>query len=483
LITLVDRAGETVTKRELFSCVWPHLNVEESSLRVHISGLRKALSDGKDGVHYITNVPGRGYCFVAPVSCRNATPEPSPATATKRATPVQALPGRIKGLVGREGVVQALASELSAHRFLTIIGPPGVGKTVVAIAVADEWTARCTGEVCYVDLANDDRVGTVCDAIAERLGMKPAGTHNVAGLVSFLHDRSPLVVLDNCEACVDQVAALTEEWLARSSRVTLLVSSREALRARGERVRQLLALDFPPSAESAETLIENYPAVQLFLERVSMDGVFLDPSGNDSRAIARICRVLDGLPLAIEHAASCVRLYGLVETAQLAEGRNVLDLKGRRTAPSRHQTLRAMLDYSYGLLSEIEQTVFRRLAVLEEEFTVDAALAITSELASDAIRGCHAIGNLVSKSLLTRTTDLDGRSGYRFLRITHAYALDKLLQSGEAEAMYRRCASYVSKQAHGPDGTRAEAPLLLGSFPELPRIEARELSDGPLSPN
>jgi predicted ATPase/DNA-binding winged helix-turn-helix (wHTH) protein len=482
LIALVERAGQTVTKKELFSCVWPHVNVEESSLRVHIAGLRKALCDGKDGARYITNVPGRGYCFVAPVACRNATPgDPSPMAATKRSAPVQTLPGRIKGLVGRDRVIQTLVAELSVHRFLTIIGPPGVGKTVVALSVADEWAARCSGRVCYVDLANDDGIDTVYDAIAERLGIDSTGVDGVAGLISFLDDEASLIVLDNCESLLDQVAALAEELMARLSQVTVLVSSREALRAHGERVRQLPALDCPRAADAADEGIEDYAAARLFLERVSMDGVYLDTAGPDSRAVARICRALDGMPLAIEHAASCVRLYGLIETVHLVESGHVIDLRGRRTAPPRHRNLRAMLDHSHELLDETERAVFRRLAVFEGEFTVNAALAVISELAADAIRDCHAIGSLVAKSLLIRITHANGRSGYRFPSITRAYASGKLQHSGEAEIMYRQHASYVSKHDPGPDHTNAmaSAPFLLAPLPELSRRETGELPECP----
>jgi predicted ATPase/DNA-binding winged helix-turn-helix (wHTH) protein len=477
LITLVERAGQTVTKKELFSCVWPHVNVEESSLRVHIAGLRKALCDGKDGARYITNVPGRGYCFVAPVARGNVTPRcSSTMMAAKRSASVQALPGRVKGLVGRDGIVPMLVAELSTHRFLTIIGPAGVGKTVVAISVANEWATARAEKVCYVDLANHARTCSVCDAIAERLGMEPAGAASAAGLAAFLHNKPTLVVLDNCEAFVDQAAALSEELLARSSEFTLLVSSREALRARGERVWQLPALECPPSIDGS-AVIEDYAAVRLFLERVSMDGACLDAAGPDSHAIARICRALDGIPLAIEHAASCVRLYGLAETVQLVEGAHVMDLEGRRTAPSRHRNLRAMLDHGHDLLDETDRAVFRRLAVFEGEFSVQAALAVMSELASDAIRDCHAIGNLVAKSFLVRITYANGRSGYRFPAITRAYASGKLLQSDEAEAMYRRHASYVSEHPPGPEDTPATAPLLFAPPTELPWRNARALSE------
>ena len=470
LIVLVERAGQTVTKKELFSFVWPHVNVEESSLRVHISGLRKALRDGKDGARYITNVPGRGYCFVAPVACRNVTPGcSSTMAATKRSAPVQALPGRLGRLTGRDGVAKTLVTSLSTHGFLTIIGPPGVGKTVVAIAVSEEWATTGAGKVCHVDLANLDRGRAVCDAIAERLGMDPAGASTVAGLSSFLQGKPTLIVLDNCDAVVDQVALLAEELLARSSQVALLVSSREALRARGECVWQLPPLECPPWPDSGNAPLEDYAAARLFLERVSMDGVHLDTNGPDARATARICKALDGIPLALEHAAICVRLYGLAETVQLVESAHVMDLKGRRTAPPRHRSLRTMLDQSHDLLDGAERAVFRRLAVFEGEFTVNAALAVMSELASDAMRDCHAIGSLVAKSLLIRKTHSNGRSGYCYPGITRAYASHKLQQSDEAEAMYRRYASYMS--------THAVEPLSVTPFAELPWREPRGLPE------
>lgn len=480
LIALVERAGQTVTKKELFSSVWPHVNVEESSLRVHIAGLRKALCDGKDGARYITNVPGRGYCFVAPVACRNTTLScSSPMAATKRSAPVQTLSGRISGLVGRDEMVQALVVELFAHRFLTIIGPAGVGKTVVSKAIAQEWASRYTGEVCYVDMAVDSGGGTACDAIAMRLGMDRACGSDVAKLVSFLQDKATLIILDNCEAFVDVVAHIAEALMGQLSQVNLMVSSREALGARDELVRQLPTLDCPPLANGTFKTIDQYTAVRLFLERVSMDGVCLDANGSDSEAITRICQALDGIPLALEHAANCVRLYGLVETAQLVESGHIIDWKGRRTASSHHRNLRAMLDHSHELLDESERAVFRRLAVFEGEFTVNAALAVMSELASDAIRDCRVIGNLVAKSLLARVTHASGRSGYRFLGITHCYASGKLLQSGEAEAMYRRHAAYISKHAPGPEETNAgvAVPPLFASLPELPWCETGELPE------
>jgi predicted ATPase/DNA-binding winged helix-turn-helix (wHTH) protein len=420
LLALVERAGEIVMKSELIARVWPNTIVEEGTLRVHVNALRNALGCGKSGVRYVENVTGRGYLFIAPV--------------TRREEPRARQPGLtipLTRMIGREPILSALTARLaqahSSHRrFLTVVGPGGSGKSTVAANLADSLRASYPDGARLIDLAAAPNASPLA-AVAASLGCGAGVRDEVTPLINLLRKKQMLLVLDNCEHVVDGAAALAETLLACAPGLHILATSREPLRTRSERLLQLPPLGLPAAAAplTATRALES-PAVQLFVERAMDSQDDFELTDATAPAVVDICRKVDGLPLAIELAAALVGLFGIREVASRIDDPLGLLTKGCRTAPPRHQTLRATLDWSYTSLSESERVALRRLAIFDRSFDLNSAVM---EIASHTIMPADVadiIANLTAKSLLVRDESA-GRDLYRLLTTTRAYALEKLM--------------------------------------------------------
>jgi predicted ATPase/DNA-binding winged helix-turn-helix (wHTH) protein len=437
LITLVERAGETIPKEQLIARAWPDTIVDEGALRVHVSALRKALGDGRAGRRYVANNPGRGYSFVAPVTREWAEPAPAPPdrapTANNPSVP-------LTRIVGRDEIIAALTTQLGRRRFLTIVGPGGIGKTTVAVAVADVVRASYKDGARFVGLASLADPDLVPSALGAALGIPPSGADPLRGLAAWLRDKHALIVLDSCEHVIGAAAALAEAVLKAAPCVSILTTSREPLRAEGESLHRLAALELPSdSVDLAAGDALRYSAVQLFNERAmaAVDGFALAEA--DLPAVLEICRRLDGIPLALELAAARVGVFSVRDLAAHLDDRFRLLTAGRRTALPRHQTLGAALDWSYQLLPEEERAVLRRLSVFAGDFPLEAAVAVATDPGSSGI--VDRIANLVGKSLVAA----DPRSEvaqYRLLDTTRLYAFEKLKSSGELQQVARRHAEY-----------------------------------------
>ena len=444
LIALVERAGEVVTHRELISTVWPDVTVEKSNLRFQMATLRKALGDGRDGARYVSNVAGRGYCFVAPIT-RSTAAGTVPVTEVTTTERVQKLPPRLTRMVGRDDTVRALAEQLQMWRFVSIVGPGGVGKTTVAISVAHTLVDGFHDAVFFIDLAALTDPQLVPTAVASALGFMLQTQDPLVGLLAFIGDNKILLVLDSCEHVIGVAAALAERVVSGAPQAHILATSREALRAEGEHVHLLYSLDCPPE-DASLTAMEalRYPAAQLFMERAAASGYGAALSDSDAPIVARSCRRLDGVALAIELAASRVGSHGVRGTAELLDNHFSLFWHGRRTALPRHETLNAMLDWSYSLLSEREKVVLCRLSVFVGDFTLAAAGSVASETEVDDADVIDAVVSLVAKSLIS-TTVINESTYYRMLDTTRAHAATKLAERGEADRIARRHAIFYSR--------------------------------------
>lgn len=444
LIALVARANEVVSKRDLLAQVWPDTTVDEGSLRFHVAGLRKVLGDGEKGARYITTVPGRGYCFVAPV-LRLGGHDDGPHVAAGASHPQPNLPGCLVRMVGRSDDAVAVAAQLAASRFVTVVGAGGVGKTTLAVAVGHDLAEAFAGAVVFVDLGALGDPTLTAATIASLLGLSVQSGDAAPALVAYLRDKRVLLILDTCEHLVEAAAALTARIFAAAPQVHILATSREALRAEGEHVFGLEPLacppdDPPPTAASVQT----FPAAQLFLERAAAGGARLDLGDADAAAVAGICRKLGGVALAIELAAGRVAAYGLQQTGALIDQHLTLLWPGQRTAPPRQRTLQATLDWSYGLLSALERTVLRRLAVFVGHFTIEAALEVVADTTIGRGPVFVAIDSLVAKSIVA-VRPVGAMVCYRLLDTTRAYALQTCPDGAGLADLTRRHAAYYRR--------------------------------------
>ena len=437
LIVLVEQATKVVGRRTLIERVWPNRGAEQVSLRVHISALRKALDQSDPGRRYIANVPGRGYSFVVPVTSR-----PRQMSGELKLSSRPRTPARLMRMLGRKDAAAAIQMKLTQQKFVTIVGPGGIGKTTVAVAVAHEMSPIFDGHVHFVDLSALAGATLVAPAVATSLGVSVQANNVMPALIDRLQGRPTLIILDCCERLVDGASAVAEELIRRVPTLRLLATSREAMRVEGEHVYELGGLECPveDGGLSARDALQ-YPAVQLLVDRVRAVRGDFELADADAPTAAKICRRLDGIPLAIELAACRVDIFGLGGTASLLDERLNLSWVGRRTAPSRHQTLNAALEWSYDLLGEAEKRVLSRLSVFAGGFTFEAAVAVVADETVDEANVSDCVWELRSKSMIAA----QGQQGrLRLLDTTRAFALQRLAESDEQNIFHRRHALYFT---------------------------------------
>ena len=471
LVTLVRHAGEVVSKADLIARVWPDTFVEESNLRVHVAGLRRALNDDQRGSRYIVNVPGRGYAFVAPIQMQDAPGASSePASSPERPS---SLPSVLTRVVGRADVVGALSAQLSQRRFITLVGPGGIGKTTVAVTVAQELSPSYRDGVSFVDLASISGPQLVPNALAAVLRLAVPSEDALPAVIAFLKHKHMLLVLDSCEHVVEAAANAAEEVASGAPGVHILATSREPLRAAGERVHRLPPLENPSTSEglTADQAM-TFPGIQLFVERAAASLGDFDLSDPDAPIAADICRRLDGIALAIELAAGRVAALGLRGLSARLDDRFRVLTGGRRTALPRHQTLAATLDWSYDLLPELGRKLLRRLTVFAGGFTLDAAVALFED--PDKSDALNELADLVSKSLVV--ADLNaGIVRYRLLDTTRLYGFEKLKQANEFRQARRAHAQYFRDyfgSAEADAETLAQSEWLVTYGQELDNVRA-----------
>jgi predicted ATPase/DNA-binding winged helix-turn-helix (wHTH) protein len=438
LIVLVQAAGEMVSHDELMARVWQRVVVDEVSVRVHVASLRRVLRDDGETRRYIVNVPGRGYSFVGEaraLTLSGAVKSPSRIEPRQRQ-----LPPLLVQVIGRDAMLGQVLAAVKEQRLVTIAGAGGIGKTTIALAAANNLAAQYRDGARFVDLAPLTDPRHVATQVALALTEAPSAIDEVE-LEDLLADRHLLIVLDNCEHVVQAAAAVAERILLAAPEVRLIATSREPVRAAGEVVLRLspLALPLEAASLSAQQALA-FPAIQLFVQRTASSNAAFELLDADLPIVIDICRRLDGIPLAIEMAAGRVAQLGLRVLLTRLNDRFAVLAKGRRTALPRQQTLRATTDWSYGLLTEDQQAVLRRLSVFAGTFTFDSAVAVCED--DLLVDFCDAIDELVLKSLISVDTG-DDIARYRLLESTRAYALEKLKNAGEQQAAFRSHAKHV----------------------------------------
>lgn len=344
------------------------------------------------------------------------------------------LPLQLTSFIGRQREMQEARKLLASARLLTLIGPGGTGKTRLSLQVAAEQLPEFKDGVWLIELAPLADHAFIVSTIASVLGL-----HEVPGipllniLIDYLRAKSLLLILDNCEHLIEASAQIADQLLRACSQLKIIASSREALGVDGETIYRVPSLSLPEHPSDA---IMGFEATRLFIERATKAEPRFHLTDHNASSIAQICIRLDGIPLAIELAAARVKLFTPEQIAERIDDRFRLLTGGSRTALPRQQTLRALIDWSYQSLNESEQRALRRLAVFSGGWTFEAAESVIGE--SDALEG---LLGLVNKSLVN-VEEQDGKSRYRFLETIRQYAMEKLLESGEAVNVRDRHSDY-----------------------------------------
>jgi predicted ATPase/class 3 adenylate cyclase len=354
------------------------------------------------------------------------------------------LPQQVTSFVGRARDVDELASLLRKNRLVTVVGTGGLGKTRLSLQVAAGMLDDFPDGIWFVELAPLADPRLVAQAVATVLGVKEESGRSMSeSLVRHCADRKLLLILDNCEHLLAACADLASQLLQGAPELRILASSRERLNVRGETTYSLAPLSVPDVATRAslETLVQS-DAVRLFIERAAAAQPSFRVTEQNAGRVVEICSRLDGIPLAIELAAARTRAVSIDVIAARLDDRFRLLTGGDRAALPRQQTLRALIDWSYELLSNAERTVFRRLAVFAGGFTLDSAEAVTPNDAVDRGDVLDLLAHLVEKSLVM----LDPNSErYGMLETVREYAVDRLGSAAEArEARNRHLRYYVA---------------------------------------
>jgi predicted ATPase/DNA-binding winged helix-turn-helix (wHTH) protein len=426
LTVLVEAAGDLVTREKLIAAAWPTTFVDDSNLKVNVANLRRALETVDPGQDYIATVPGRGYRFIASVQ--------------RIPTGVSGLPPKIP-LIGRADDLAAVQELLSKNPVVTIAGPGGIGKTVLATAAAHTMAAHFSGGVIFADLAKISEPLFIAAALALALELRTVGEDPLAEVIHSLDGQRKLLVIDNCEHLLPSVASVIDRLSVRLEDVRILATSREPLRIRDEHVYRLNPLNSDPRSSPTSSEAWAYPAVELFVTR-AFERTGYQLSDTDAPHVAEICRRLDGIPLAIELAATRIGALTPARLLEMLDDRfKILAYGSGCKAPLRQQTLHATLDWSHSLLSDSEASFVRALSVFTGEFGVEGAIALLSDDAPPDT-AVDMLSSLAAKSFLV----IDWQESvvtYRLLDTMRAYLLERLRFSEEENDARHRHAIFM----------------------------------------
>ncbi|WP_419538704.1 LuxR C-terminal-related transcriptional regulator [Mycobacterium colombiense] len=367
--------------------------------------------------------------------CHPDLPNDFPPLRTPKDGVTHNLPVELTNFIGRQSEITSVRKALAANRLVTLTGAGGAGKTRLAVHVAADLAGDFSDGVRFIDLAPIAHPDVVSVTAARALGLYDQPDRStIDTLLRFLRHRQMLLVLDNCEHLLDASAGLVAALLAAAPKLTVLATSRESLGVSGEAIWQV------PSLSLADD------AIELFADRGRLAKAEFSITDDNASAVTEICRRLDGMPLAIELAAARVRSLSLDEIVDSLHDRFRLLTGGSRTAVRRQQTLRASVDWSHALLTDTERILFRRLAVFLDGFDLDAAQAVTGADGVQRHQVLDQLSLLVDKSLVI-AENVSGTTRYRLLETVRQYALEKLGESGEADAVRTRHREYYASMA------------------------------------
>lgn len=460
LMALVDNRDRVVPKDELLDRVWPGLVVEEGNLHTQVSTLRKAL-----GSSAIATIPGRGYRFVA--GDDRITPGAAPSTEGSSDSGSSApfgngefrLPTGLS-LIGREQSLSEMIELLTQCRLLTIVGPGGIGKTSVALALTSRLASTSPHEIRWVELEHVVSCDGVVSAVANALNVHLGSTDRLADLARTLEYRHCSVVLDNCEQVAGDVAAVLQALLNAAPHLRFLTTSRESLKVPGEHLYALDCLRLP-SPDEPYSSARLAGAVQLFEQRSRQVDRKFALSESNLKGVVKLCVALDGNPLAIGMAAARLPSFGVEGILAHLEDRLRLLGNNVRTSGLHQATLRSTLDWSYALLSSGGQRALRLLSVFTGSFSIEAAKRLVAGDDVDEYDALDSIGELVDKSMLAVERQEPQR--FRLLETTRVYAAELLASRGEmTEALVRHGAivASMSEEAEAQFWFASDSPWL-----------------------
>jgi predicted ATPase len=362
------------------------------------------------------------------------------------------LPFSLTPLLGREQDLAEATSLLAANRLVTLLGSGGVGKTRLALRLGVDQLGVYPNGVWFCDFSPIVDTSLAASVVAKVLSIREQqGRPLVETIIDALKRRRTLIIFDNCEHMLDRAAELVDEILHQCPHVRVLATSRQALGIVGEIVQRVPSLALPEKDDAvtaAQAL--QYGAVALFVDRAQAADRRFRFDDDAVPMVVEICRRLDGIPLAIELAATRVAAVALPSLAKSLDDRFRVLTGGSRTALSRHKTLAALIDWSYGLLSPSEQRLFARLSIFSGGFGMEAAAAVCSGDGLDPQAIADLLIALVDKSLVVVHTS-GKRERYGLLESTRAFALEKLDSSGEREALEGKRSAYFLNQAQSAD--------------------------------
>lgn len=362
----------------------------------------------------------------------------TPAEANPLEARITNLPIPLTSFIGRKRELNKIKEKLTFARLLTLTGPGGSGKTRLAIQLGTDLIDTFKDGVWWVDLTTLTDKDLMPYSIAKSLGIREVANQSIIEtLADYLHLKHLLLILDNCEHLIEPCAQIAHSLSERCGQLKILATSREMLNVAGEQTWLVPSLSLPASQKNPFTdLLLEYEGIRLFVERAQMVNSGFALTEQNAFFVTQICTRLDGIPLAIELAAARTKLLAPEQIADRLNDRFQLLTNGSRTAPARHQTLQAVIDWSYDLLNEKEQKLFRSLAVFSGSWDVETAEMICS--AKGYLRRreiLNLLANLVDKSLVISEGVQNGKPRYRMLETIRLYALEELVNSGESYAM------------------------------------------------